>query len=329
LFLANNISKMKTSTGLGSRIVEVHSASSLFTGKAGSGSSNLRRYIIENDLLEVIVAMPEKMFYNTGIGTFLWVVTNKKDQKRRGKVQLIDATNMKAPLRKNLGEKNCELTADIRKQIVALYLSYTDADEQFSKVFNNEDFGYYSIGILRPLRLRIEITDENLSTLKNEEKDVVIYDLMFKARELLGSEPLLDYNAFMKKLSTLADEDGIKLTTKRIKTIRNYFAMIDENAKPVLDTSGKPEPDKNLSDTEQIPLTYDGGIQAFFENEIQPYLPDSWIDVKSITLGYELSFTKYFYKPVELREFADIIEDIQSIETRTDGLLTSIIGGVN
>ncbi len=328
LFLANNISKMKTSTELGSRIVEVHNGSSLFTGKAGSGPSNLRRYIIENDLLEAIVALPEKMFYNTGIGTFLWVVTNKKDPKRRKKIQLIDATSMKEPLRKNLGEKNCELTLDIRKQIMSLYLAYTDADEKFSRVFDNEEFGYYSVGILRPLRLRVEITNEKLSLMKNEEQDSAIYDLMCKVQKVVGWEPLLDYNMFIEKLAALAAKENIKLAAKRIKAVRNYFTEIDENAQPVLDTDGNPEPDKNLSDTEQIPLTYEGGIQAFFENEIQPYVPDAWIDEKSITLGYELSFTKYFYKPVKLREAADIIKDIQSIEANTDGLLASIIGSV-
>ena len=329
LFLANNISKMKTTTELGSRIVEVHNGSSLSTGKAGSGPSNLRRYIIENDQLEAIVALPEKMFYNTGIGTFLWVVTNKKDSKRRGKVQLIDATSMKAPIRKNLGEKNCELTYDIRKQIMSLYLSYTDADENFSRVFDNEEFGYYSVSILRPLRLRVEITDEKLNVLNKEEKDDAIYALMCKAQKAMGIEPYLDYNVFIDKISSLAGEEGVKLTTKRLKAIRNYFAIIDENAAPVIDKDGNLEPDKNLNDTEQIPLTYQGGIQAFFNTEILPYVPDSWIDEKSVNIGYELSFTKYFYHPIELRDISEIIADIQAIEASTDGLLMSIIGEVN
>lgn len=269
------------------------------------------------------------MFYNTGIGTFLWVVTNKKDSKRRGKIQLIDATSMKSPLRKNLGEKNCELTYDIRKQIMSLYSEYNNADENFSKVFDNEEFGYYSVSILRPLRLRVEITDENLSTLKKEEKDDAIYDLMYKIQKLVGSKPLLDYHAFLEQLYSLADKESIKLTAKRIKVVRNYFTTIDESAKPVLNKDGNPESDKNLSETEQIPLTYDGGIQVFFENEIRPYIPDAWVDEKSVTLGYELSFTKYFYKPVELRDVMDIIRDIQTIEESTDGLLASIIGGVS
>lgn len=327
LFLANNISKMKTTTELGSRIIEVHNGSSLFTGKAGSGPSNLRKYIIEQDMLEAIVALPENMFYNTGIGTFLWVVTNKKDNARKGKIQLIDATSMKSSLRKNLGNKNCEVDLDIRKQIMDLYLAFADADEQFSKVFNNEEFGFWSVGIARPLRLAVEISDANLELLK-KEKDDDLSALMRKTQEKLGSALLLDYDAFLKKLTALAAKENFRLTAKRLKAIRIYFTTINENAEPVLDKDGKPEIDKNLGDTEQIPLTYEGGINAFFEAEIKPYVPDAWVDEKSIVLGYELSFTKYFYKPVELRDPTDIIADIQVIEANTDGLLASIVGGV-
>lgn len=328
LFLANNISKMKRSTELGSRIIEVHSGSSLFTGNAGSGPSNLRRYIIENDLLEAIVALPEKMFYNTGIGTFLWVVTNKKDEKRKGTVQLIDATSLKSPLRKNLGEKNCEVTLDIRNQILDLYLSYTKADPKYSKVFNNEEFGYYSVDVLRPLRLKVEISNNSLQLLKDGAKDDVLYNLMVKVQESVGTEPLINYNEFINKVELLAKKDDIKLTAKRIKAIRDFFTSIDENAEPVFDSKRNLEQDKNLKDTEQIPLTYHGGINTFFENEIKPYVPDAWVDEKSAVLGYELSFTKYFYKPIELRDINDIISDINAIEKGTDGLLSSIIGGV-
>lgn len=323
LFLANNISKMKTTTELGSRIVEVHNGSSLFTGRAGSGTSNLRRYIIERDMLEAIVALPENMFYNTGIGTFLWVVTNKKDKARKGKVQLVDATTMKSTLRKNLGNKNCEVDLDIRKRIMDLYLAFTDADEQFSKVFSNEEFGYWSVNIARPLRLAVEISDANLELFK-KEKDNELNALMLKVQKKLGSTPLLNFGTFINELFALADKEKVRLTAKRLKTVRTYFTTVDENAEPVLDKDGKPEIDKNLSDTEQIPLTYKGGINSFFEAEIKPYVPDAWVDEKSIILGYELSFTKYFYKPLELREPADIIAEIQTIETNTDGLLASI-----
>lgn len=327
LFLANNISKMKTSTDLGSRIVEVHNGSSLFTGKAGQGPSNLRRYIIEQDLLEAVVALPENMFYNTGIGTFLWILTNKKDELRKGTIQLIDATSIKSTIRKNLGDKNCELSLENRKQILDLYFAYKNADENYSKVFDNEEFGYYSVDILRPLRLRVDLYTENLNLLKTE-KDDALYNFMCAIQQELGTDSILDYNLFLKKVNALAAKKNVKLTAKRNKAIRSYFTTVDETAEIVLDKDGNPESDKNLKDTEQIPLTYEGGIDAFFEKEVLPYVPDAWVDKDSVIIGYELSFTKYFYKPVELRDAKDIIADITVIESDTDGLLASIIGGV-
>ena len=254
LFLANNISKMKQDTPLGSRIVEVHNGSSLFTGKAGQGPSNLRQYIIEQDLLEAIVALPEKMFYNTGIGTYLWVLSNKKSAQRKGKVQLIDATTMKAPLRKNLGEKNGEVNAVLRKKILDLYLAFDKADPEYSKVFENHEFGYWQVTMQQPKR--------------------------------------------------------------------------DENGKILLDKKGNPVIDKERSgDTEIIPFTYEGGIDAFIQNEVHPYAPDAFVKPGSEKVGYELSFTKYFYKPVQLRTLDEIAADIRAIEKETDGLLDEIIGG--
>lgn len=328
LFLANNISKMKTTTELGSRIIEVHNGSSLFTGKAGKGPSNLRRYIIEQDMLEAIVALPTDMFYNTGIGTFLWVVTNKKDDKRKGKVQLIDATGLKEPLKKNLGDKSGELTSAIRKQILSLYLAFDEANDECSKVFDNNEFGYYLVTILRPLRLAVSLSDENIELIKGKEKDEDLHSFMGKAQQKFGADLILDYNQFMKDLTAFAAKKDMKLTAKRLKAIRTYFTQKDENAAEVLDKNGNMESDKALSETEQVPLTYEGGVSTFFEKEIKPYMPDAWVDEESIVIGYELSFTKYFYKPVELRDVADIIADIQKIENSTDGLLASIVGGV-
>lgn len=254
LFLANNISKMKQDTPLGSRIVEVHNGSSLFTGKAGQGPSNLRQYIIKQDLLEAIVALPEKMFYNTGIGTYLWVLSNKKSAQRKGKVQLIDATTMKAPLRKNLGEKNGEVNAALRKKILDLYLAFDKADPEYSKVFENHEFGYWQVTMQQPKR--------------------------------------------------------------------------DENGKILLDKKGNPVIDKERSgDTEIIPFIYEGGIDAFIQNEVHPYAPDAFVKPGSEKVGYELSFTKYFYKPVQLRTLGEIAADIRAIEKETDGLLDEIIGG--
>ena len=254
LFLANNISKMKWDTELGSRIVEVHNGSSLFTGKAGQGPSNLRQYILEQDLLEAIVAVPEKMFYNTPINTYLWVLTNKKEQRRKGKVQLIDATSFKAPLRKNLGEKNCAVTPEIRKQIIDLYLAYDEGDSRYSKIFDNSEFGYWEVPV--------------------------------------------------------------------------YQQQVDENGVLVTDKHGKPVLDKAAgTDKEQVPFTYEGGIEAFIENEVRPYAPNAFIKPGTEKIGYELSFTKYFYQPIELRSLEEITADIRAVESETDGLLDEILGG--
>ena len=309
---------------LGSRIIEVHNGSSLFTGKAGSGPSNLRRYIFEQDLCEAIVAIPENMFYNTGIGTYLWVLTNKKEEKRKGKVQLIDATGMKTPLRKNLGDKNCEMTEEIRNQVMALYLAFDKADPEYSKVFSNEEFGYYQVEVNRPLRLKVSIDKSALLNFKEIGKDEELYTFLSSK---FPNVDCLNYNEFISKLEKDIKTAGLKWTKKRQDSIRKFFTETDEQAEPVIDKNGEIEPDNNLKDTEQIPLLYDGGITGFFENEIKPYVGDAWINADSAIIGYELSFTKYFYKPVQLRDAADIIADIRAIEQSTDGLLASIIGG--
>ena len=193
LFLLNNIAKMKHSTEFGSRIAEVHNGSSLFTGDAGSGESNARRFVIENDYLEAIIALPENMFYNTGIGTFIWIVSNRKPEGRKGKIQLIDATEMKSPLRKNLGKKNCELTADIRKQIVDLYLDFKETPE--SKIFDNAEFGYHLITVDRPLRLRVDLSKEiPVGTLNAKDQEAWEKALA----ELPVNTPMDDWDAFAK-----------------------------------------------------------------------------------------------------------------------------------
>ena len=246
LFLANSVSRMKD-TELGTRIVEVHNGSSLFTGNAGGGESNLRRYIIENDMLEAIVAMPEKDFYNTGIGTYIWIVTNRKEKRRRGKVQLIDATAISTPLKKNLGEKNCETSEADCDRIVKLLKDFKETPE--SKILKNEEFGYWEVPVMRPKR----------------------------------------------------DADG-KLVLKK----------------------GKPVIAKARNEVEQIPLTYPGGIAAFYEKEVKPY--DAEATFGEPAIGYEISFTKHFYKPVELRSVEAIAAEIAALEKANDGPMKEIVG---
>ena len=321
LFLANNISKVKSQTTLGSRIIEVHNGSSLFTGAAGSGSSNLRRYIIENDMLEAVVALPEKMFYNTGIGTYLWIVTNKKDELRKGTVQLLDATSLKSMLRKNVGEKNCEITPDIRTKILDLYLAYKNADENFSKVFQNEEFGFWQVDILRPLRLRVNLDDEKISEINDKDFITVLNEY----KKIFDDKFALDYNSFVAEFEKLLKKNSLQLNKKRQKFLRDFLTAIDADAAPVKKSDGTFESDNNLKDSEQIPLTYEGGIDKFFEDEIKPFVPDAWIDKKSAVIGYEISFTKYFYKPAALREPAEIIAELKAMEQVTGNLLEDIV----
>ena len=323
LFLANNISRMVDDTELGTRIVEVHNGSSLFTGNAGSGASNLRQYIIENDLLEAIIAMPEKDFYNTGIGTYIWVVTNRKEDRRRGKVQLIDATGIKTPLRKNLGEKNCETNEDDRRTILKMLTDFRETEQ--SKIFPNQEFGYWSVTVERPLRIVYENPENiTLPELKKAEDVALLQRVLDAWKENLGGHTVGDYAMFI-----MLDQMKIKVPAAKIKLVRQYLGRRDERAdvchtKPTK-LNSPVECDPMLRDVEQVPLLYPGGIDAFMENEVKPYAPDAYYNADSVVVGYELSFTKYFYKSVELRSIADITADISNIESNLKGVLGDIL----
>jgi len=310
LFLLNNVAKMKKDTPLGSRIAEVHNGSSLFTGDAGSGESNARRYLIESDLVEAIIALPENMFYNTGIGTYIWVLSNRKEERRKGKIQLIDATAMKSPLRKNMGKKNCELTEEIRAEILRIFMEMEESE--VSKIFNNEEFGYWAVTVERPLRLRV-FPERNIpdSVFRNADERVEYEQAINK---LPKDVPLDDWMAFAK---------ATKLKAALLKKVRPYITEKDPTAKPI---DGEPDPD--LRDTEIVPFTYEGGIEAFMKNEVLPYAPEAWVDEKKTQIGYEISFTKYFYKPVELRSLDEILADLKALERETEGMMAEIIGGL-
>ena len=301
LFLANKLSKMKQRTALGSRIAEVHNGSSLFTGDAGQGESNIRRWIIENDWLEAIVALPLNMFYNTGIATYVWVLTNRKPAHRAGKVQLIDATGWHRPLRKNLGKKNCELGEVDIARICATFLAFEESEQ--SNIFDNAALGYWKVTVERPLR--IEQADPNRA---------------YKAAEI-----------------KMFKEHGTRSETAPpvIRRIHKRGAEADP-LRGLVETTvgGRPavveyEPDTELRDTEQIPLQEDGGIEAFLRREVLPYAADAWYQPDSVKVGYEISFNRYFYKPQPMRTLEEIRADILALEKETDGLLGEIIGGNN
>jgi type I restriction enzyme M protein len=351
MFLVNMLSKMKHQTPLGSRIAEVHNGSSLFTGDAGQGESNIRRWIIENDWLEAIIALPLNMFYNTGIATYIWVLTNRKPEHRKGKVQLIDATSWFKPLRKNLGKKNCEFSAEDIQRIVDLFLSFLESEQ--SKIFANESFGFSRVTVERPLRLQVDLSDAARIRFRKacaEAEDETLSNLIDHVAASLGPGPHLDFNAFMAATEQRAKKQAIKITAKRQKLLQNALAEKNEDAAPIIKKvyrPGKTEPnplygrfemkvngrsqiveyetDSELRDTEQIPLLEEGGIEAFFRREVLPHVPDAWIDETSAKIGYEISFTRYFYKPTPLRTLEEIRSDILALEKETKGLIDEII----
>jgi type I restriction enzyme M protein len=351
MFLVNMLSKMKHSTPLGSRIAEVHNGSSLFAGDAGQGESNIRRWIIENDWLEAIIALPLNMFYNTGIATYIWVLTNRKPEHRRGKVQLIDATAWYKPLRKNLGKKNCELSADDIQRIMAIFLACEETEQ--SQIFPNAAFGYWKITVERPLRLRVDLSAATRTRLKIaciEANEEPLANLVDRLADTLGPGPHMDFNAFMADVEKDADHHGVKLTAKRQKLLQSVLAEKDEAAASVMKRIHRPgkaepdplhgqyeveidgkrcvveyEPDPELRDTEQVPLLEAGGIEAFFQREVMPHVPDAWIDASATKIGYEISFTRYFYKPQPLRTLEAIRADIEALEQETEGLLGQIL----
>ncbi|MFI4953823.1 MAG: N-6 DNA methylase [Burkholderiales bacterium] len=418
MFLANMLSKMKHDTPLGSRIAEVHNGSSLFTGDAGQGESNIRRWIIESDWLEAIVALPLNMFYNTGIATYVWVLGNRKLAHRQGKVQLIDASQWFRPLRKNMGKKNCELSAEDVRRICDSFLAFEETEQ--SKIFPNAAFGYWKVKVERPLRLhsqlsraRIEplrfasgdediraalydalgealfddpasvraelerrlddwgksdaedegesdeapvarsLSDKKKKKLLNVDswkRDAMLVDTALRLRDALGDGLFDDHNEFVDQLETVLARLDMKLSAADRKAIVNAVSWRVEGAPPVIrkhhkpgkakpdplrglyavQIDGKPwvveyEPDSELRDHEQIPLLEVGGIEAFIRREVLPYTPDAWIVEADTKIGYEISFTRHFYKPPVLRSLAEISADILALEQETEGLLSEIV----
>jgi type I restriction enzyme M protein len=298
LFLANMLSKMKHGTALGSRIAEVHNGSSLFTGDAGQGESNIRRWIIENDWLEAIVALPLNMFYNTGIATYIWVLSNRKPAPRKGQVQLIDATQWFKPLRKNLGKKNCELSDEDIARICDAFLAFEETEQ--SKIFPNAAFGYWKFTVERPLRLK-GVDPERAYTPKE------IKALKETAERADDAPPVIRK---IHKKGTAADP------------LRGLFEATIGGKPAVVEY----EPDSDLRDTEQVPLLEEGGIEAFLRREVLPHAA-AWYVPDSVKTGYEISFTRYFYKPQPPRTLEEIRADILALEKETEGLLGEIVGG--
>lgn len=297
MFLVNKLMKMKQSTPRGSRIAEVHNGSALFTGDAGQGESNIRRWILENDWLEAIIALPFNMFYNTGIATYVWVLTNRKPENRKGKVQLIDATPWFKPLRKNLGKKNCELAPQHIQAILDTFQNFEETEQ--SKIFPNQAFGYWKVTVERPLKLK-GIDPNRVYSAKE------IKELKEKHERSEDGAPVIKK---IHKANVAADPmNGLFEATIGGKSVVVEF-----------------ETDSDLRDTESVPLLEEGGIDAFIRREVLPHVHDAWIVADKTQVGYEISFTRYFYKPKPMRTLEAIRLDIEALENETEGLLDEVL----
>jgi type I restriction enzyme M protein len=340
LFLQHMISKMKPE---GSRIAIVFNGSPLFTGDAGSGESEIRRWIIESDWLEAIIALPTEMFYNTGIATYIWVLTNRKRKQRRGKVQLINAVDLFVKMRKSLGNKRNELSSGNIAEVVELYGDVTKNGR--SKVFDNDDFGYRQITVERPLRLAFRVTPDHIDAFKLdaafqklatskkkgkqgqqeiEEGQKIQTEILKMLVGMAGPEVDLNRPDFEKRLEKAAGKADVRLSAPLKKAILKTMSERDGAAEICLDAEGNPEPDTELRDYENVPLKED--IHAYFEREVKPHVSDAWIDESKTKVGYEIPFNRHFYKYTPPRPLEEIQAEIKTIEQDILRLLAEVAG---
>lgn len=415
LFVLEEIDKMKPLEfqPQGSRVASIHNGSSLFTGDAGSGESNIRRYLIENDLVDAIIQLPNNIFYNTGITTYVWLLTNKKDDKRKGKVQLIDASQAYEKLRKNQGSRNCTITPEYRDIILKTYIDFVEkeSDNVASKIFDGDDFRYYNVTIERPLRLKcqfnalkidemrydsgelelskwlyqtygdrvyegldselpaikeylndnnIKLTDKKLTKLISVKEWQSRRELMDAAKQLMhsiGTDVFMDYNVFADKVNAASKKLNLSVSAAQLKNIARAMSVTDPEAVPVIKKLHKQnskelaeldsvynvkeslladygfnrktgnvyveyEADSDLRDAEKIPVKED--IYEYFQREVRPYVADAWINLPQTKIGCEISFNKYFYKPVPLRSLEENEHDILELDKQSQGFIQSL-----
>jgi type I restriction enzyme M protein len=347
LFMVNMLQKMKDpgeKKSLGSRIATVQNGSALFTGDAGQGMSNIRRWILENDWLEAIVALPTGMFYNTGISTYVWILSNNKPVHREGKVQLIDASGQYKERRRNLGEKRRDLSHENVDAVTEWFLNVEENGH--SKVFDRREFGYYNIVVERPERRLVQITEDRIEAFLEDRDD--LQELVPYLKRWFGTEVHDDFNVFRRTFKSKLKEAGIKTYKKDRTAVYEHFSWIYPDGAPVR-TSGtlteddpmkvEYEPDTDLRDRdERVPVTYLDGtpeegagarttIQRYFEEEIQPYVDDAWIDWDDVRIGYEINFTRYFYEYEAPPSTDEIAKKIGKLEQETGDLLKRITDG--
>ena len=309
----------------GSRMAVVLSGSPLFTGGAGSGESEIRKWIIERDWLEAIVALPEQMFYNTSIGTYVWLVTNRKEPRRKGKVQLLDARDCWVPMRRSLGDKRRKLgegkdgEPDQITEIVRLYGDFGEGPR--SKIFDNEDFGYTRVTVERPLRLRYQMTIDDKARFLDAAPHLL--DDIQAIDQGLGRDPLLDWNDVWARTQKLLRKRGSKWKAAERKLFLNVFTVTDPEGEPVSAGKNKGfESDSSLRDTENIPLKFD--VDEYFETEVAPYVDDAWMDRSKDRVGYEINFNRYFYVYTPPRSLAEIDADLKRAEDEILRLLQEV-----
>jgi type I restriction enzyme M protein len=344
LFLQHLISKMRPASDGGARIGIVLNGSPLFTGSAGSGESEIRRWILEKDLLETIVALPDQLFYNTGINTYIWILGNKKSADRKGKVQMLDARTMwhkQTP--KSLGNKRKEIKAEDRKNILKLYEAFTEGKQV--KIFDTKTFGYRQITVERPLQLCFQVTLERIKLLKahktftidpnpkkkptySPEQQSTVFEALNKLSE--DSKAYLNRDEFIGLLKSAFSNQKVLFDTKLQKLLLGVFSEQDDKAEVILDSKGNPEADSSLRDSENIPLGQD--VQEYFEREVLPYVPNAWINTKVVDhkdgelgkIGYEIPFTRFFYEYKAPRDLKEIEDDIQQTEEELVKLLRDL-----
>jgi len=344
LFLQHMISKMKPPEEGGTRLAIVFNGSPLFTGAAGSGESDIRRWIIENDWLEAIVALPDQLFYNTGISTYFWIVTNRKEKSRKGKIQLIDATGFFTKMRKSLGHKRQEISDEQIGEITRLHGDFREGE--FVKIFDNEDFGYHRITVERPLRLNFAITEERLTRLKEDKKfanlatskkrkdtaaaEADVAEGKRKQQEILDALETLEGNGVVKNReqfsALMADafkRADVSIPAALFKDIRKALSERDETADICTDKKVHPDPDPKMRDYENIPLKKD--IEAYMAREVLPHVPDAWVDETKTKIGYEINFNRYFYKYVPPRPLDEIEADLVAIEKEIADMLERVM----
>ena len=323
LFLLHLISKMRTEQDGGGRAAIVLNGSPLFTGGAGSGESNIRKWVLERDLLEAIIALPTDMFYNTGIATYIWVLATKKSADRVGTVQLIDGSNLFRKMRKGLGSKRNELGPDDITAIVKLYEQ--SEDDKRTKTFANEDFFYRTITVERPLRLNWALTGERLARARESKVLAALdFDAMVAHTSAHPIEATADIADFRKQVTGRLAAGGISLTAPQLKVLLAGLSERDENAPIVTDAKRKPEADPTLRDTENVPWSED--IHGYFDREVSPFAPDAWIDESKTKEGCEIPFTRHFYEYVPPRSLAEIDADLDAVLGRIRVRLEAVKG---